>query len=99
MEKPRERERGVGDETEEESGWAAHLTGENRLPAELQGGGNHHEQTRLLAHQERPVGGTLLRQLHVREDTEGVRRGLGLFFHVFLLWQDVSVKEASTVNC
>lgn len=73
----------VGDETEEGSGWAAHLTGENRLPAELQGGGNHHEQTRLLAHQERPVGGTLLGQLHVREDTEGgeTRPGAFLMFN------------------
>lgn len=65
----RDRLQNEGDETEEGSGWAAHLTGEDRLPAELERCSNHHEQTRLLAHQERPVRGTLLGQLHIQEDT------------------------------
>lgn len=66
----------VGDETEEGRGWAAHLTGENRLPTEFQRGRNHHEQTRLLAHQERPVGGTLLGKLHIQEGETRLRASL-----------------------
>lgn len=43
--------------------WVEYLIREERLPAELQGGGGSHEQARLLSHQEAAIRGTELGQL------------------------------------
>lgn len=44
--------------------WVAHLVGGRRLPAEVQQGGGGQQQTRLLAHEQRAVGGAQQRELH-----------------------------------
>lgn len=46
--------------------WEAHLSGEGGRPADHEGGGGRHQQARLLAQEQRAVGGAELGQLWVQ---------------------------------